>query len=163
MQAFFLISHHIFFGAGAQNIEESSKKPCLKEIFKALAIDSFLTLQIKGAAGVGHEALLVGLHALGELLEVLLSEAAEAGCAGAARSSQGWRSWPHGPKTQADSSLKRMIFPVGTFLVDELETLKNHVHRLLAEQLGGHGLPVRLRKDSVAWTGVSMAEQAKGL
>ena len=42
----------------------------------ALAIDGLFALQIEGIVGVGHQALLVGLHGLGEGLEVSLGEAA---------------------------------------------------------------------------------------
>ena len=42
----------------------------------ALAVDGLFALQIEGIVSVGHQALLVGLHGLGEDLEVRLSEAA---------------------------------------------------------------------------------------
>ena len=42
----------------------------------ALAVDGLFALQIEGIVSVGHQALLVGLHGLGEDLEVSLSEAA---------------------------------------------------------------------------------------
>ena len=43
---------------------------------EALSVDGFLGFQVEGVVSVGHQPLLVGLHALGELLEVLLGEAA---------------------------------------------------------------------------------------
>ena len=42
----------------------------------ALSVDGLFAFQIKGIVGVGHQALLVGFHALGEDLEVGLGEAA---------------------------------------------------------------------------------------
>ena len=42
----------------------------------ALAVNSLFGFEVEGIVSVGHEALLVGLHALGEDLEISLGEAA---------------------------------------------------------------------------------------
>ena len=59
-----------------QNREVPGLKPGTLHSLVALAVDGLFALQIEGIVSVGHQALLVGLHGLGEDLEVSLSEAA---------------------------------------------------------------------------------------